>query len=107
MQRKLKLFDFSKYNVLYVSYFVSSFNCCFLSELIQELINRETLSDVAEVIEKLFSEIENLNKESHNEGEKTQVQKDATLLNNNLGLAWKRFQEMTHPKPSCLLVMTG
>nr|XP_020651569.1 testis-expressed protein 11 [Pogona vitticeps] len=48
--------------------------------LIQELINRETLSNVAEVIEKLFSQTENLNKESHREGEKTQIEETAISL---------------------------
>ncbi|XP_025021075.1 testis-expressed protein 11 [Python bivittatus] len=52
----------------------------FLSELIQELMNQETLFDISEVIEKLFCRIENMNKESWKESQKTQVEDSAVNL---------------------------
>lgn len=43
------------------------------SGLIQELMKRETQSNVSEIIEKLFSEIENMNQKSRNESQQDQV----------------------------------
>ncbi|XP_061454183.1 testis-expressed protein 11 [Rhineura floridana] len=51
-----------------------------IKELIQELIKRETSSDVAEVTEKLFSVTENVNEESGNESQKAQVEESAVTL---------------------------
>ncbi|XP_062998148.1 testis-expressed protein 11 [Elgaria multicarinata webbii] len=48
--------------------------------LIQELMNSETLSNVTEVIEKLFSETENVNTERANESQKAQVEESAVSL---------------------------
>ncbi|XP_063169796.1 testis-expressed protein 11 [Candoia aspera] len=48
--------------------------------LIQELMNQETLFDISEVIEKLFSRIENMNKESWKESQKAQVEDSAVNL---------------------------
>lgn len=54
---------------------------CFLSELIQELMQSETLANVPEIIEKLFSEtIENVKGKIGNESERVQVQRGQVLL---------------------------
>ncbi|KAG8144697.1 hypothetical protein E2320_013155 [Naja naja] len=52
----------------------------YLSELIQELMNQETLFDIADSIEKLFSKIENTNKEKWKENQKAQVEESAVNL---------------------------
>lgn len=47
----------------------------YLSELIQNLMNQETLFDIADSIEKLFSKIESTNKEKWKENQKAQVER--------------------------------
>ncbi|XP_026572342.1 testis-expressed protein 11 [Pseudonaja textilis] len=51
-----------------------------IRELIQELMNQETLFDIADSIEKLFSKIENTNKEKWKENQKAQVEESAVNL---------------------------
>ncbi|KAJ6651989.1 hypothetical protein lerEdw1_015855 [Lerista edwardsae] len=51
-----------------------------ISELIQELVTGEIISDVSLVIEKLFSETEDVHKESGDESQKAQVEESAVSL---------------------------
>ncbi|XP_026540103.1 testis-expressed protein 11 [Notechis scutatus] len=51
-----------------------------IRELIQELMNQETLFDIADSIEKLFSKIENTHKEKWKENQKAQVEESAVNL---------------------------
>ncbi|XP_034297610.1 testis-expressed protein 11 isoform X2 [Pantherophis guttatus] len=51
-----------------------------IRELIQNLMNQETLFDIADSIEKLFSKIESTNKEKWKENQKAQVEESAVNL---------------------------
>ncbi|KAH0630775.1 hypothetical protein JD844_003968 [Phrynosoma platyrhinos] len=51
-----------------------------IKELIQKLMKSEALADVQEVIEKLFSDLGKVNKESINENEKTQIEESIVNL---------------------------
>ncbi|XP_053130263.1 testis-expressed protein 11 isoform X2 [Hemicordylus capensis] len=81
-----------------------------IKELIQELMKRETLSDVSEIIEKLFSEIENINKESVDESQKAQVEESAVSLWNwtvarKIGPVISDVQRIKLRHVSCRLMM--
>nr|XP_056714991.1 testis-expressed protein 11 [Euleptes europaea] len=51
-----------------------------IKELIQELMKKETQCNVSEDIEKLFSEIKNMNQESGNESQKAQLEESVVNL---------------------------
>ncbi|XP_054851814.1 testis-expressed protein 11 [Eublepharis macularius] len=51
-----------------------------MKELIQELMKRETQCNAPEIIDKLFSDIENMTQENENESQKDQIEEGAVSL---------------------------
>ncbi|XP_066496151.1 testis-expressed protein 11 [Tiliqua scincoides] len=78
----------------------------FSAELIQELLTREIFSDVSLITEKLFSEIEDVHKESGDESQKAQAEESAvSLWNWTVGRKISDIQRVKLRHVACRLMM--